>query len=127
MVNTNNADGTLRLVLGDIIATFAKDGKNVARAAIDAQIDVKLAPTGSTTTALNFGDADLRINLLDSRNATITEEDLTAAASKGISLQLDSLSKLLVTLPIPSLEGIQRENVSVGGAKGYILVSGRMH
>jgi len=128
MISANNSDGTMRLVIGDLIGTFGKQGQTVAKAAINAQVDLKVAPADAQDVALQFGKVDLQINLLDgTANAdTLNTDDLTNAASTGIGLQLDSLSKLLIKLPIPSLAGIQLENVSIGADRGYVLVSGEI-
>ncbi|HEX4421418.1 MAG TPA: hypothetical protein VH165_26060 [Kofleriaceae bacterium] len=128
MVSANNPDGTMRLVLSDMIASFSDKGKPVAKAAINAQIDLKLAPSDAQDVALQFGKVDLRVNLLDDTTPSdgLSGDDLASAATDGISIQLDSLSKLLITLPVPSLEGIQLQNVSVGADSGYIVMSGQI-
>jgi hypothetical protein len=133
MISANNADGSLRLVLGDMIATFGKAGKTIAKAAINAQIDLKVAPADAQNIALQLGKADLRIDLLDGGGGSggsggdpVTTDDLSGAATLGLNLQLDSLSKLLIKLPIPSFEGIQLENVSIGADGGYVVMSGQI-
>jgi hypothetical protein len=125
MLSANNPDGTLRLVLGDMIASFGKGGQTLARAAINAQVDLKVAPADAHDVALQLGKADLRIDLLDG-GAAINPDDLSSAATIGVGLQLDSLSKLLIKLPVPAFEGIQLEDVSIGADRGYVVMSGQI-
>jgi hypothetical protein len=44
-----------------------------------------------------------------------------------IGIQLDSLRQLLITLPIPSVAGIQLEHLSIGSDSGYVMMSGEIH
>jgi hypothetical protein len=45
----------------------------------------------------------------------------------GIGIQLDSLRQLLITLPVPSIAGIQLEQLSIGADSGYVMMSGQIH
>ncbi|TMQ07958.1 MAG: hypothetical protein E6J91_34385 [Deltaproteobacteria bacterium] len=130
MISANTSDGATRLVIGDMIATFARHGATIAKAAINAQVDLKIAPGASAQqVALQFGAIDLRINLLDGApgDAGDAGDDLSGATSTGIGIQLDSLSQLLITLPVPSVAGIQLEHLSIGADSGYVMVSGQIH
>jgi hypothetical protein len=129
MISANTSDGAMRLVIGDLVATFSHHGQTVARAAINAQVDLKIAPgADAREVALQFGALDLQVNVLDdSPDAGVTGDDLTGASSTGIGIQLDSLRKLLITLPVPSVAGIQLEHLSVGADSGYVMMSGQIH
>jgi hypothetical protein len=123
-------DGALRLVIGDLIATFSSQGKTVVKAAINAQVDLQIAPADNAReVALQFGAVDLQINLLDdpANPDGLGGADLSAATSAGVAVQLDSLKQLLITLPVPSIAGIQLEHVSIGADNGYVMVSGEVH
>ena len=39
----------------------------------------------------------------------------------------DSLRQLLITLPVPSVAGIQLEHLSIGADSGYVMMSGQIH
>jgi hypothetical protein len=129
MISANNPDGMMRLVLGDMIARFSQHGAPVVEAAINAQIELKFAPADDPhRVALQFGSISLRINLIDGapNPGDVTDDDLAAAASAGIGIQLDSLSELLIELPVPSVAGIQLEQLSIGADSGYVMVSGQI-
>jgi hypothetical protein len=126
----NTSDGAMRLVIGDMIATFTSHGKTVVKAAINAQVDLKIGPADSAReVALQFGSVDLRINLLDddANPDGLSGDDLSSATSAGVGIQLDSLKQLLIKLPVPSIAGIQLEHVSIGADHGYVMVSGEIH
>lgn len=130
MISANTSDGAMRLVLGDLVATFSHRGQTVARAAINAQVDLKIAPAADArAVALQFGALDLQVNLLDNTPdpADVTGDDLVGASSTGIGIQLDSLRQLLITLPVPSVAGIQLEQLSIGADSGYVMMSGQIH
>jgi hypothetical protein len=130
MISANTPDGAMRLVIGDLVATFTHHGATVARAAINAQVDLKIAPAANAReVALQFGALDVQVNLLDDapNPAGVTGDDLSGASSAGIGIQLDSLRQLLITLPVPSVAGIQLEQLSIGADSGYVMMSGQIH
>jgi hypothetical protein len=49
------------------------------------------------------------------------------AAATGIGLQLDSLDKFLITVPVPSVAGVTLDNLALRADSGYVLVSGQVH
>jgi aspartate kinase len=59
--------------------------------------------------------------------AGVSGDDLFGATSDGIAIQLDSLSQLLITVPVPSVAGIQLEHLSIGADCGYVVMSGQIH
>jgi hypothetical protein len=130
MISANTPDGAMRLVIGDLVATFTHHGATVAKAAINAQVDLKIAPAANAReVALQFGALDLQVNLLDDAPSPsgVTGDDLSGASSAGIGIQLDSLRQLLITLPVPSVAGIQLEQLSIGADSGYVMMSGQIH
>jgi len=126
MISANTGDGKMRLVLGDMIATVSNQGKPLASVAVNAQVDLAIAPgTDAQQLSVELGKVELYVGLLD--NAGSDTGDVTAAASAGIGLQLDSLGKFLVTLPLPSIAGVSFDNLSVRGDSGYVVVAGQVH
>jgi hypothetical protein len=125
MISGNTGDGSMRLVLGDMVATLNQNGQPALSAAVNAQVDLSILPgSNPQDIALKFGKVHLFVNLLDG-----TEDDGTAsgAASAGIAIQLDSLSQILVNVPLPSVAGVSLDNISLHGDSGYVVVSGQIH
>jgi hypothetical protein len=128
MISANNSDGEMRLVLGDMMASFTDHGQPVITAAINAQIDLAiLRGTNAQEIALQFGKANLVVNILDDKTGMLGGDDLAGAASSGIALQLDSLQQLLVTVPVPQVAGMTLDNLSLHADHGYVLVAGDIH
>jgi hypothetical protein len=127
MISANNADGSMRLVLGDMIASFTDHGKPVLNAAVNAQVDLEiLRGSNAKEVAIEFGEIHLFVNVLDD-SAMADGEDLAGAATVGIGVQLEALSQFLVTLPIPSVAGVTLDNIELRADSGYVLVSGNVH
>jgi hypothetical protein len=127
MISANNSDGSLRLVLGDMIATFTDHGNKVLSAAVNAQVDLAiLRGTKAQEIALQFGKVHAYVNVLGDE-ASSDGADLTGAATAGIGVQLDSLSQFLITVPAPSVAGVSLDNLALRADAGYVVVSGQVH
>ena len=128
MISANNSDGSMRMVLGDMIASFTDHGQPVITAAINAQVDLAiLRGTNAQEIALQFGNADLVVNVLDDKTGMLGGADLSGPAGAGIALQLDSLKQFLVTVPVPSVAGVTLDNLSLHADSGYVFVAGDVH
>jgi hypothetical protein len=128
MISADAADGKLRLVLGDVLATFTNHGTPVARAAINATLDLKVTPlVNGASVALELGPPDIRINVLDDiDNATgFDDTELANATTAVLGAQIDSISKLLVAIPLPAIAGLQVRNLSLVSDNGYVMVQGQ--
>jgi hypothetical protein len=129
MISANTDDGALHLVLGDMFATFTRKGTPVAKAAINATVDLKIAPVaGGGSVALQLGTPEIHVDTLDDiANATgLTDRDLAAGASAGIGSQLDAITKLLVSVPVPAVAGLQLQNLAIDSDAGYVVLSGQL-
>lgn len=127
MISANNTDGTMRLVLGDMIANFSDKGKTVIGAAINASVDLGIERgTKDEELALQFGKVHLFVNITDDAS-DLVDGDLSGAANAGIALQLDSLSKFLVSVPLPAVAGVKLDSLAMRADSGYVVVSGKVH
>ncbi|MBV8758508.1 MAG: hypothetical protein JO257_14580 [Deltaproteobacteria bacterium] len=128
MVSGNTPDGSMRLILGDMVATLDQNGAPALSAAINAQVDLSILPGANPQDiALKLGKTHLFVNLLDPNADDASAGDVYGAASNGIELQLDSLSQFLVTVPVPSVAGVSFDALSLHGDSGYVVVSGQIH
>jgi hypothetical protein len=129
MISAAGSDGSLHLVLGDMLATFTRKGTPVGKAAINATVDFKVAPVGNGgSVALQLGTPEIHVDTVDDiANASgLTDQDLAAGAGAVIGSQLDAITKLLVSVPLPAVAGLQFQSLSVGGDEGYVMLSGRL-
>jgi hypothetical protein len=129
MISADASDGQMRLMLGDMLATFISRGAPVGKAAINAKVDLKIAPLpGGGSVALQLGTPDIHVDTLDDiPNTTgLNGPDLASATAVGLGAQIDAISKLLVAIPVPSIAGLSFRNLSLAGDDGYVLVSGQL-
>jgi Glucodextranase, domain B len=127
MISADASDGALRLVLGDMLATFTSHGTPVAKAAISAKLDLQVSPLpNGTSVAIQLGTPELHVDTLDDvDNATgFDDKTLAKATTAVLGAQIDSISKLLVAIPIPAVAGLQVSDLSIGSDNGYVMVKG---
>lgn len=131
MISASTEDGKMRLVLGDMIASFSDGGTEVIRAAINAQVDLAVAPgSNAEQISLQFGeDARVIVNILETTNPGDpgAGSDLSDAAATGIALQLGSMEEFLITLPVPSIAGVTVDSLGLEADAGYVVLSGELH
>lgn len=126
---SGQANGAMRLMLGDMLATFTSHGTPVGKAAINAKVDLEITPApGGGSVALQLGAPEIHVDTLDDvPNTTgLNGPDLANATAVGLGAQIDAISKLLVAIPVPSIAGLQFRNLSLTGDEGYVLVSGQL-
>lgn len=127
MISADPADGKLKLVLGDMIATFTSGGTPVAKASINATIDLKVVPASNGYgVALQLGKPTTKVTVLDDiANVTrLTDKDLALATEGCLQAQIEGISKLLVNIPLPAVAGLQMRNMSIGSDDGYVMLKG---
>jgi len=130
MISADAADGEMRVVLGDMYATFTSHGTPVGKAAINARIDLKIAALvpGGSAVGLQLGTPEIHVDTLDDiANTTgLDAGDLSKATAACIGAQIDALTKLLVAIPLPSLAGLQIRDLSISADDGYVMISGQL-
>lgn len=127
MISADPTDGKMRIILGDMIATYTNHGTPVAKAAINAKIDVAIEPAANGyAVALKLGTPEIKFNVLDDiENATrLTDADLAKASESALQAQIANISALLVNIPLPAIAGLQPRNLSVGSDNGYVIMKG---
>jgi len=128
MISADAADGNMRLVLGDMMMTFKQQGKVVGHAAVNAQIDLKIdSANNGYGIAINLGSPKFDVDVIDDgTNLThFSNEDLGTAVELCVTGQIASISKLLGSVPLPAVAGLQMTNLSVGSDDGYVMVKGQ--
>jgi hypothetical protein len=127
VISADPADGKLKLFLGDMIATYTNAGHPVARAAINATIDLKIVPASNGYgVALQLGKPTAKVTILDdvANETRLLDKDLSLATEACLAAQIEGISKLLVNIPLPSVSGLQMRNMSLGSDDGYVMLKG---
>lgn len=128
MVNADATTGNLRIVLGDMMATFLAGEAPVAKAAINAAVELKVTPSpNGGSVALQLGTPEIHIDVVDDVENTTGFEDgqLEVASSALLTAQLEAISVLLVAIPVPSIGGLNVSNLSLASDSGYVMMKGK--
>ena len=129
MISADPADGNMRVMLGDMMVTFTQLGTPVGKAALNAKIDLKIVEASNGyAVAIQLGEPELVVNVVDDigNATTFADADLEKIMQACLKAQLESVSKLLVSIPLPSVGGLQMRNFSVGGDNGYVMINGSL-
>ena len=129
VLSADAANGELRIVLGDMFATFTRKGTPVGKAAINAKVGLKIAPVaGGGSIALQLGTPEIHVDTLDDiANASgLADKDLESGVAACIGSQIDAITKLLVSIPLPAIAGLQFRNVAIGSDDGYVMMSAQL-
>lgn len=128
MISADPADGSMKVILGDTIATFTNDGTPVAKAAVNASIGLKITSAANGyAAALELGEPVIHVTTLDdiANDTRFADDDLARTVEAGLRGQIASISKLLVNIPLPAVAGLQPRNITVGSDDGYVMVKGQ--
>jgi hypothetical protein len=129
MISADPADGSMKVILGDTIVTFMNKGTPVGKAALNASIDLKInTAANGYGVALELGEPVIHVTTLDdiANNTRFEDADLARTVEAGLRGEIDSISKLLVSIPLPAVAGLQMRNLSVGSDDGYVMVKGQL-
>jgi hypothetical protein len=129
MISASPADGKMILVLPDMTATFTSAGTPVAKAAINATVDLQIQPSSNGLgVAIKLGTPNINVDVLDdiANRTQLTNDDLSTAVELTLSSQIASITALLGSIPLPAIEGIQMKDLSVTGDDGYVMVKGSL-
>ena len=129
MISADPTDGRMRLILPDMMATYTLQGTPVAKTAINARVDLAVAPSNAGYgVAIDLGQLEIFADVLDDvpNQTLLTDEDLGRAVELCLDSQLAAMRGLLGSIPLPQVAGMQMKNMSVGGAEGYVLMKGEL-
>ena len=129
MISADPADGNMRVMLGDMMVTFTQLGTPVGKAALNAKIDLKIVEASNGyAVAIQLGEPQLTVNVVDdiANATTFADSDLQKIMEACLKAQIEGISKLLVSVPLPTVGGLQMRNFSVGGDNGYVMINGSL-
>ena len=130
MISADPADGKMRLILPDMMATFLNHGAPVGKAAINAKVELKIVPATSNdyAIALQLGKPEIEVDTLDdvTNQTRFTDDDLETAVKLSLDSQIAAISALLGSIPIPSMMGLQMKDLSLTSDDGYVMMKGTL-
>jgi hypothetical protein len=130
MISADPANGMMRLVLPDMISTFTQQGTPVARAAINALVELEISPVNNGySVAVELGKPQIFVDTLHDipNTTTLTDADLARAVELSLDGQIASVSALLGSIPLPSLPaGLTMRDLSMASDDGYVMMKGTL-
>lgn len=130
MISADPADGQMRLYLPDMMATFTAEGTPMAKAAINAKVDLKIVPAHGNdyAVAIQLGTPTIEVDVLDdiANESRFTNDDLSTAVRLSLDNQITTISALLGSIPMPQMAGLQMKDLSVTANDGYVMVKGEL-
>jgi hypothetical protein len=130
MISADPTDGQMRLYLPDMMATFTANGLPMAKAAINAKVDLKIVPAHGNdyAVAIQLGTPTIEVDVLDdiANDSRFTNDDLSKAVKLSLDNQITTISALLGSIPMPQMAGLQMKDLSVTADDGYVMVKGEL-
>ena len=126
MISADPKDGSLKVIIGDMMLTYTSQGVPVARAAVNASIDLQVESAGNGyAIALKLGTPKIKFTVVDDipNLSLMTDADLAKASETGILALVGHVAELLVNIPIPSVVGVQMRDATIGSDSGYVMVT----
>ncbi len=130
MISADPANGRMRVVLPDMMSTFTLQGTPVGRAAINATVELEIAPANNGYgIAVELGKPEIHANVLDDipNYTTLEDADLARAVELTLDAQIASVSALLGGIPLPTMPaGLVMKDMSVSSDDGYVMMKGAL-
>ncbi|HEY4238863.1 MAG TPA: hypothetical protein VGM88_03575 [Kofleriaceae bacterium] len=127
MISADPTDGTLRLVLCDMIATYLSNGTPIGKAAINATVALQVGHSiNGSAAVLTLGTPVISVNVMDDIPNETGLDDADLGTLTGIQLQgqIHTMTALLGLIPIPSIESLSVQNIDIGSDQGYVMMTG---
>ncbi|MBA3541282.1 MAG: hypothetical protein H0T79_16845 [Deltaproteobacteria bacterium] len=128
VVSADPVDGKLSVIIGDMTATFTNHGTPVGKAAVNVKLDFQVLPAANGYgVAIKLGQPEINVDVIDdiTNQTRFSNKDLARAVEVSLANQLEAISKLLTSIPLPQIAGLQMKDLSVGSDAGYVMVNGK--
>ncbi len=121
--------GSLRLTIGDLIATFKNGAAIATQVVINAQVDLAIVTGSDGNPRLDIGMPTTYVDLLDENidgaNA-LSNAQFEAITSFALSRVIAVGSGAIGAIPLPSFGGVSLRNVGITEQTGYLVVDGEL-
>jgi hypothetical protein len=119
----------LKLVIGDLTASFKNDGITVTQVTINAEVELAVTTDEATgALRLDVGQPTVYVDIddtIDGANA-LSNAQFEAITSFALSRVVAVGSGALGAIPMPSIGGVAAKNVSVNEQTGYLVLEGEV-
>jgi hypothetical protein len=121
--------GSLKLTIGDLIATF-KDGASIAtRVVINAEVDIQVVTGADGRPRLDVGTPTTYVDVLDENvdgaNA-LSNAQFEVITSFALGRVIAVGSGAIGAVPLPSFGGVAVRDVGIAEQSGYLVLDGEL-
>jgi hypothetical protein len=118
-----DADGSMKLVMPDLMLEMRKNGELLARAALTVEMKLKVEPAASTYAAkISIELPTLKADIIENLQG-IPDEQIEALLPAALESELSTFAPLLGAVPLPSVQGIIVTDLHMGGTTGYVTIA----
>lgn len=122
-VVSTDADGSMKLVMPDLMLELRKHGQMLARTAITVEMKLKVEPAANTYAAkISIETPTLRADIIENVQG-IPDEALEALLPRAVESEIATFSPLLGAVPLPTVQGVIVSGLHMGGTGGYVTIA----
>jgi len=121
--------GSLRLTIGDLVATFKRGDVIATQIAVNAQIDVKVVTGADGAPRLDVGSPTTYVDVLDDNVAganALSSSQFELITSFALARVIAVGSGVVGAIPLPSVGGVAVHDVGIAEHSGYLVVDGEV-
>lgn len=125
-----NGDGSLKVVIGDMMAKFTdNESALVTAASINGDVRLKVESTATGELRLAVDNPNITVDVLDSVEGVegtnaLSNDQFEAIVSFGLSRGVAVAAGTLGTIPLPAFGGVKVENVKAEAKGGFVMLTG---
>ncbi|HUQ05281.1 MAG TPA: hypothetical protein VM261_22410 [Kofleriaceae bacterium] len=122
-VVSTDADGSMKLVMADLMLELRKDGQMLARTALTVEMKLKVEPAASNYAAkITIETPVLKADIIENIQG-IPDSQIEALLPAALQSELNTFAPLLGAVPLPAVQGIIVTDLHRGGTGGYVTIS----
>lgn len=121
--------GSLRLTIGDLIASFKNGGALATQVAVSAEVDIKVVADAGGRPRLDVGTPTTYVDVLDEHVTganVLSNDQFEVIASFALSRVIAIGSGAIGAIPLPSLGGVAVTDLTIAEQTGYLVVHGNV-
>jgi hypothetical protein len=117
------ADGSMHLLMPDLMVEFRDHGQMMARVAMTVEMKLKVVPANSTYAArIAIELPTLRADVLENIMG-MPDTELEKLFPAAVESTIATFEPLLGAVPLPAVQGIVITDLHMGGDDGYVTIS----
>lgn len=122
-VVSTDADGSMKLVMADLMLELRKEGVMMARTAITMEMKLKVEPAASNYAAkITIEMPTLEADIIENIQG-IPDSQLEELLPRAVESEIATFAPLLGAVPLPTVQGIIVTDLHMGGTGGYVTIS----